>query len=414
MTATEESVLQRTNTTRAADTDAQHSRARVAEAIARLDTVEPALVEEIVGNEQLGKLSERTLDLLRQAQVPVLMLPESVGGLGMFPRDALEVLDRLCQIDASIGWIGGNWSTSGLFIATLGPEAGLRLMAGGQPLFGASGAPTGQATPVEGGYRVTGRWSYGSGDLQCDYAIVSALRMGADGAPDMPDGKPIIQGFVVEASDIQPQGNWDTLGLRATGSVDFTVEDAFVPDDFVIDTMAIPNTPDRQSRGGIWVTITMLHTAFSLGATRRLLDELIAVASRPSSRGVPLAENAVFRDQLARREIAARSARAFVYETWDIVDALMKAGEPIDRRTVTLIRASMVNMHEVARDLASFVFKTAGGTSLRSGGLQRWVRDTVSGCQHVIASDAVYPDVARELLGAPEDLIWSPLGLIAP
>jgi alkylation response protein AidB-like acyl-CoA dehydrogenase len=382
----------------AIDAEAARSRHNVSQAIGRLESIAPALAEEIEANEQAGKLTERTLELLRESKVPSLLVPESLGGLGMFPRDALEVLERLCQIDASIGWIGANWSATGLMLGFLEPDVGRELLAGEQPLFGASGAPSARAVPVDGGYNVTGAWSYGSGDLHADYVIVSAIVSDENGAPQMPDGKPIIRSFVLQGSDIVCHGNWDTLGLRATGSVDFTV-------------WAPARSSDRQLSGGIWVILCMLHTSFSLGAARRLLDELTLLAQRPSSRGNALVENPIFRDELARQEIAVRSARAFVFESWDNVDAAMKAGRPVDRRMVTLLRASMVHMHDVAKGAATFVFSKTGGTSLRVGTLQRWVRDTLSGCQHVIVSDSIYPDVVRELIGAPENLVWTPFGL---
>ncbi|MFD5258270.1 acyl-CoA dehydrogenase family protein [Streptomyces bobili] len=394
------------------DVEALESAEQVTRLIAHLDAIAPDLEAEVIGNERAGKLSDRTLELLRETRVPSMLLSKSAGGLGMFPTDALRVLERLCRIDASIGWIGGNWSTTGITLAYFAPETVKELLRKDQPLFGISSAPTGRAVPVEGGYRLTGAWSYGSGDLQADFVICPAIEMGADGKPlTGPGGSPVIRHFTVTHEAVNPKGNWDTLGLRATGSIDFSVEDVFVPESWAVNMSAPPAVADRQVSGGMWVTIPMLHTGFALGATRRLLDELTAFAQRPSSRGTKLADDVVFRAEVARREVAVRSARAFVYETWNDVDALLKAGRPLSRRNVTLVRASMIHIHEVARDLASFVFEKGGGTSLRSGTMQRWVRDTFAGCQHFIVSPIIYPDIAWELMGAPEDLVWGPQGL---
>lgn len=393
------------------DEEAVRSRDQIRRLIANLDEVAPALTDEIEVNERSGLLSDRTLELIRKTAVPSMLIPASMGGLGMFPRDALVVLEHLCQIDASIGWIGSNWSSTGLMLSFISPDAGREVLDGGQPLFGASGAPTGVAVPVEGGFTVSGAWSYGSGDLHADYVILTALRAGTDGVPVMVDGKPLMGGYIVRGTDIQPKGNWDTLGLRATGSVDFKVEDAFVPDHYAFDYYAPPKST-RQSSGGVWVILTMLHTAFALGAARRLLDELAAFAGRPSSRGTKLADDSVFRDQYARREVAVHSARAFVYEVWDDIDARLKTGRELDRRAVTLLRAAMLNLHDAARELAIFAFQKGGGVSLRAGVLQRWVRDTLAGCQHLLASDTAYADIGRDLLGAAENAIWTPAGLL--
>jgi hypothetical protein len=75
----------------------------------------------------------------------------------------------------------------------------------------------------------------------------------------------------------------------------------------------------------------------------------------------------------------------------------------------------MIYLHESLRELAEFVFANAGGIALRAGTLQRWVRDALAGCQHALVKDTLYPDIARELLlGADEDLVWTPIGLQPP
>ncbi|MFF5140647.1 acyl-CoA dehydrogenase family protein [Streptomyces sp. NPDC013157] len=395
------------------DKEAERSRELVAPLIAKLDKLAPELEEEIVGNEEEGRLSGRTMDLLREARIPSLLISESLGGLGMFPRDALEVLERIGRIDGSISWIGGIWGGTGLLLPYYEADVARQLLGGGDPLFGASGAPSGRAVPVEGGFRLSGAWSYGSGDLHADYVICTAVQLDSDGRPAKdPLGNPLLRLCTVRGSDIKPRGNWDTIGLRATGSIDFAVEDVFVPHNLTFDLARGPVSPDRQQSGGFVLSLYLLHTPFALGASRRLLDELTTFANQPNSRGVQLADNVVFRAEMARQEVAVRSARAYVYQVWDETDALLKAGRPLTRRNQTELRAAMVHIHEVARDVAQFVFTKAGGTTLRAGGLQRWVRDTLSGCQHFIVQDSVYPDVAWELMGAPENVVWGPNGLV--
>ncbi len=169
-------------------------------------------------------LSDRTLELLRGIQIPAMLIPKAMGGLGMFPRDALAVLERLAQIDSSIGWVGGNWSAVGSLIGFLGKDAGLRLLGDGQPYIGASGAPTGRAVPVEGGYRETGRWSYGSGDLHAKYIMVTAVQVGENGAPVMqPNGMPSMPVYIIDVKDVSFHGN-------LAGCQHFIASDAIYPD----------------------------------------------------------------------------------------------------------------------------------------------------------------------------------------
>lgn len=398
----------------APDAVALRSRAHRDSVLEALDRIAPELQAEVEKNEAEQVLSERTLELLRQARIPQLMLSESAGGLGMFPTDALPVLERLGQIDSTIGWIGGNWSTTGLVLAYFKPEVVARLLNGGQPLFAVTSSPTGRAVRVDGGYRVTGNWQYGSGVKQAEWVMCSAVPVGDDGAPlTDPAGNPMLRFFAVPGSEVERKGNWDTLGLRGTGSIDFGVTNAFVPDDLVMDFLAAPATEERQSSGGFLVVLSVLHTTFALGASRRLLDEIEKHANRPSSRGTVLADNPVFRTEVARQEVAVRSARAFVYEAWNTLDARLKAGEQPTLRDMTMLRASMVHIHDVTREAALFVFAKSLGTGLRAGTMQRLVRDALSGCQHLIAQDTVYPDVAMDFMGnAPALAMWAPYGII--
>lgn len=388
--------------------DVARSKAQVGRLIAKLDAIAPELEAEAEQNEEFGKLTDRTLELLREAEVPAMLLPTEVGGLGMYPGDALRVAERLAAIDGTVGWIGGNWSTAGVVLSYLDPPVSARMLENGLPLFGISGAPSGKAVPADGGYRVTGSWQYGSGDLQADYVFVGAMVAGPDG-PVMP---PRILSFGMPGSDILPRGNWDTLGLRGTGSIDFTVNDLFVPDELAVNLFTTPPLGGRPNSGGMAAFLPFLHSGFASGIGRRILDDLVELAQVPSSRGTRLAENSQFRTDLAHREATYRSARALLHETWAEVDAALAAGEQLTRRHHTLLKLAMVHLHEVVREVAVFAFNRGSGATLRAGALQRRIRDALAGCQHLIVQTNQYSDIAWELIGAPDDLVWSPIGLV--
>jgi hypothetical protein len=90
----------------------------------------------------------------------------------------------------------------------------------------------------------------------------------------------------------------------------------------------------------------------------------------------------------------------------------LAAGEQVTRRDTTLVNLALVHVHDVIRDIAVFAFNRGSGTTLRAGRLQRRVRDALAGCQHMIAQSSRYVGIAHELLGAPDNLVWSPIGLV--
>ena len=90
-------------------------------------------------------------------------------------------------------------------------------------LISSSYMPVGKVTPVDGGYRISGRWGFSSGSAHCSWVILGANTPPAD------DGKPEPRSFLLPRDDYEIVDKWDVMGLRATGSNDIVVDNAFVP-----------------------------------------------------------------------------------------------------------------------------------------------------------------------------------------
>jgi len=371
-----------------------------------------AAVEEIAGEleaeaeacEAAGKLTDRALELLRGTGIGWGLVSAELGGLDMYPGDVFPVLERISRIDGSIGWIATIVASSGPLLAYLEPSVAKSLLADGLPIFAASGAPSGRAVPVEGGYRFSGSYSYSSGGLHADWVFCGGMVY--DGDQPVP-GPPLS--FLVPSSAVTHKGNWDTLGLRGTGSVDFTVTDEFVPAERVITMFGDPVSGGPSAGGGAFLLIHLMHLGFASGITRRLLDEVAAHANRPSSRpgATRPADNPAFRTEYAEHDLAARAARAMITSTLADIDTTLSRGERPSRRQISLLYGANVHIHNTAREIASWAFTKGGGTALRAGTLQRLVRDAYSGGQHFLVDRAHLTDIGHELLGAPPEMQWA-------
>jgi hypothetical protein len=207
------------------DDEVVHSAQQAERLVTKLAELAPDIEAEAEANERAGKLSDRTVDLIREAELPRMLLPLEMGGLGMFLRDALKVVDKLGQIDSSAGWIGGNWSAAGVFLSYFGDDTVKELLGGGQtPYFGASSSPTGRRCRSRAATASPAPIQYGSGDLHASWVFCPGFEIGLDGEPIAgPGGMPAMKSYVVAAADLEFCGNWDTLGLRGTGSVDVAV-----------------------------------------------------------------------------------------------------------------------------------------------------------------------------------------------
>lgn len=274
--------------------------------------------DEAAAGEARGALTERTVAALRSGDFFALLLPACFGGAEASPVAALRVIDELSYADGSTGWVV---MAAGLCIGTgaafLGEAAAEQIFAGKTvPIIAGHGGPNGTAIVEGNGYRLSGNWRYGSGTKHADYIHSGAIVI-ENGAPRRgPDGQPEIRIFVTPRRDAVLADEWDVLGLRATGSVDYTITDLFVPEEF-----SHPPGTLVPRRGGHLYLIGLLgiavigHTGFALGVGRRALDEIAAFAREQSGPTGRLRDSDAFREHYGAAEAQFRAARALVYET---------------------------------------------------------------------------------------------------
>jgi hypothetical protein len=228
-----------------------------------------------------------------------------------------------------------------------------------------------------------------------------------NGTPKLgPTGAPEAIVCYCEKADIEIKGNWDTLGLRATGSYDYDIKSAelFVPDDMCSEFEgAPPLRGGNQYSIGIVGFTSWAHTSWALGVVRRALDEIAKLAPNKASVFGALGESASFKQSYAQAEAKFRSARAFGYEIWTDLSETLDRGEAASIEQITLIRMALRHIHDVGSEVTAFAYRAGGGVGLRPCVLQRTFRDMHSGAQHLLVADQIYQECARVLLGTRTD-----------
>ncbi|MCK9494307.1 MAG: hypothetical protein M0R75_02270 [Dehalococcoidia bacterium] len=347
--------------------------------------------------EAAGALTEASLAPLRDANLFGLMAPAELGGLEASPCDTLETFEEVSRAEGAVGWVLTTCAfATGLAGAFLGDDAAAEVFRDGMPIIAGAGAPVGRARTVEGGFVLDGRWSYGSGIRHATHTHNGALILDPDGEVRSDLG-PHIFVTPIEAATLDDQ--WDVLGLRGTGSVDYAIEDCFLPDGFGHQTRGAV-----QRRGGATYTIgtagmsTIAHTGFFLGIGRRVLDELADVARTKGAPGSRLTDSETFLDGYAAAEAGYRAARALVFETWRAIEHRIALGAAVDVGHIAAAQVAMCHLASASTDAATFAYQAGGGTSLRQGALQRAFRDTFAGRQHARVSGAVMRANMRTLL----------------
>lgn len=380
--------------------------------------LDPLLRTQAEEGESLGRLTDKTVAALYDADLAGLWVPEALGGAELWPVESLQVLEALSYADGSTGWVLMAAQTgTGTGAAYLPADAARGLVDGTFPFISGHGAAMGRADMEGDGFRLSGNWSYASGLLHSPYIHTGGIVF-ENGEPriDPSTGEPEFRIFVVPVGDATIKGNWDVLGLRATGSVDYSIDGAFVPEDQThLQHIKVPETGGDLYKLGIFGFSNIGHTGFALGVGRRLLDELAALARAETGRPFVLPERGggeSFQEQFGNAEARFRAAYLLVYESWRRVEDALRRDDPIPTRAFTMIRLALNHITTVASDIAVFAFAYGGGRALREGDLQRCIRDMMAGAQHAQTSPRILRECAKDLMGMAEGKVWTMRALV--
>jgi alkylation response protein AidB-like acyl-CoA dehydrogenase len=374
---------------------------------ARAKTVAAIADTHAADGDRNGQLSPPVVEALLRERILAMWVPKTLGGSELDVVSSLQVIENLAYGDPSAGWVAMAASLAiGTGAAYLKDEAVDELFGGGRfPVIAGQGTRPGSAVPHDGGFRLTGSWSFASGIRHATHIHTLGV---IDGT-----GEPRI--FVVPVEQATLIDNWDVLGLRGTGSIDYRIDNAFVRDAYT--HFAVTEEPQRGGdlyRLGIIGFAVIAHSGWACGIGRRLLDELANKVRSGIGRSGTQAASESFHEQYAKAEASYRSARALVYETWADVSDTLARGQRLSARQQSLMRLGMVNITWASHGVSEFVYKTAGTLALREGTIQRLFRDMHAGTQHITSAPPVFRAIGRELAGLAEGKAWLFLDLVDP
>lgn len=348
--------------------------AAAARLLGRLDSLAVDFAPHLAQAEQQARLpSQICLTLLHEGFFR-LWIPAAVGGLELSLPEALRIYEAAAAIDGSVGWAVMIGAGGGLFAAWL-PAAGAReLFAPATALVAGSGAPSGHAERVPGGYRVRGTWRFASG---AHYASVftAACVVSADGSTQLDAaGQPLIRAMSIPPARVRILDSWDPTGMRGTGSHDFEVHDAFVPEHHSFSVI----TDEPRDSGALYrlpfgVLTELPVSAVGLGIVRRALHEFACLppAQKSAAAGSALV-NQRFAHACAVFEQASAAVTALAQEAWGTVCG----GGSLTAAQLARITAVCSVSHEQLRAAIDALAGVAGMRAIeRRGGWSRAWRD---------------------------------------
>ncbi|MGO9693244.1 MAG: hydroxylase, partial [Mycobacterium sp.] len=237
-------------------------------------------VEEIAGQlastadetERLGKLSDDSVKLIRQAGVMRMLQPTDFGGYAAHPRDFAEAVMAVAKVCGSTGWVCGVGGVHPWEMALMDRKLQAEVWGENPETWIASPyAAQGVATPTDGGYTLKGRWNFSSGTDHCDWIFLGALVAGPDGKPAQPIK---VMHVVLPRKDYTiVEDSWDVIGLSGTGSKDIIVDGAFIPEYRTIDFAQVAEGEAAAARAGRTETVYKIPfwAMFPLGITSAVI-----------------------------------------------------------------------------------------------------------------------------------------------
>jgi indole-3-acetate monooxygenase len=373
---------------------------------ARARAVAAIADEHAEAGDRQGALAAPVVEALHREGLYGMWVPRAVrGGAELDPLSSLQVIENVAYGDPSTGWV---LMAAALAIGTGAAyleDAAVEELFGGDrlPVIAGQGTRPGTAVPREGGFVLSGAWSFASGIKHSTHIHTLGVIEGT--------GEPRI--FVLPVGQATLIENWDVLGLRGTGSIDYRIDGVFVPEAYT--HFAVTETPKR---GGALYTLGIIafagicHSGWACGIGRRLLDELLKKVHGGVGRSGTLATSDSFLERYAKAEATYRAARALVYETWADITQTLERGDRLSVRQHTMMRLAMAHITWSCHDVADFVYTSSGTVALRSGTIQRLFRDMHAGTQHVTSAPPVMRLAGRELAGLASGKKWLFLDLV--
>ncbi len=293
----------------------------------------PVLAERASRAAQQRKVPDETVAEMKEAGFFRVLQPKRYGGYEMDPQVFYEICMTLAEGCMSTAWIYGVIGVHNWQIALFDPRAAAEVWAEDTDVLIASTyMPKGQVTPVEGGFKFSGRWGFSSGIEHCDWVFLGGLIFN-EGQP------PEYRTFLLPKSDYKIVDTWHVMGLKATGSHDIVVEDVFVPehrthkasdgfmgtnpgrDTFTADLYKLPF-------GQIFVRAV---SSAAIGGLQGMLDDFIDFGKvQVGNMGSKTAEQGPAQLAVAQTMTAIDEMKLVLNRNFEVLMGKIRAGEPLD------------------------------------------------------------------------------------
>jgi 3-hydroxy-9,10-secoandrosta-1,3,5(10)-triene-9,17-dione monooxygenase len=312
------------------------------------------------------RVPAENIEALQKAGFFLALQPARWGGYELNPQDFFRMQMAIAECCMSTAWASGIIAVHAFQLALMDERAQQDVWGDDiHTRISSSYAPMGKVTPVEGGFRFSGRWGWSSGCDHCSWVLLGGI---------LPDGT--YRTFLLPRSDYRIEDTWYSMGLQGTGSNDIVVEDAFVPDYRThkqSDGFAGTNPGVDESSAPLYhlpwaqLFIRVVSTP-AIGAARdalALYTEL--VKGKASGDVTKLAQDTGTQMRIAAARNTIEEMTTVLLSNFDAMMSAVRTGADIALQDRILYRYQASLVIEKSIEVVDSLFSSSGGSSVFQG-----------------------------------------------
>jgi alkylation response protein AidB-like acyl-CoA dehydrogenase len=352
-------------------------------------------------NDAIRELTRPVVAALIEGGFFTMLKTKAVGGMELKPSIFAQVTEAIAAADGSTGWVVCQSNGCSTTSAYLAPHLAQEIF--GKPdgivAWGPPGSPY-EATPVDGGYRITGKWRFMSGSQNATW-LGAHLRVA---------GTKEVKTFLYPKASATFHDIWHTLGLRGTASNEYSVDNLFIPHERAVYR---DGPRDRNTDSPLYrFTSNQLYSigfgGVALGIARGTMDAFLSLPKEKTRLGAgkTMVENNVIQSHVARAEASWRSARYFLHAAADEALATIEERGEMELAQRTRLRLASTWAIQSSREIVNTLFHDVGSMAVfEESPFERRLRDIDTVAQQGQGRILHYETVGQVMLGvAPENI----------
>jgi alkylation response protein AidB-like acyl-CoA dehydrogenase len=350
------------------------------------------------------QLSGAVIDAMYDAGLFGMMLPKARGGLELHPVDTMRVIEAVARVDSAAAWNLEMSQTIAAYAAWMSPQGADELFKDGMPTVAGALNPPAAARRVNGGWTITGQCPFASG---CHHARWLAM-------PALEEGAAAPFGVFFPRTQAKLLDTWHTLGMRGTGSVDYAVEDLFVPEHMTAPVSPLSN-PAPGFEGPLYrmwpLAFGVVNEAVvSVGVAAAAIDEAVQLCKTktPAYNATPLREHQLAQFFLGKAQSRVDASRDTLHSAvGEAYDDVASSGALLSRRSKMRMQLAASFAADACAEAVRLVDDAVGTSAIRQEQpFERHFRDAHTMLQHSSKSAPRYGSVGRLMLGLENDWVW--------